>query len=428
MIRAHQLFEPQGFIASALFRHRKVLAMLPRQEGKTELGVRFSREIIAHPSEVRQALMLAKSRDSLKRMSREKILRIFGEEVFKGDTIKVINRLNPASTLWLESVDKRPDKIRGGTYHYIHWPEVAFSEFDFGVTAMQIFNRVVAPTTRQTNGYVFMESTPNGPNGWKDIWDQAKELGFVRIKMPLSLLVELGVRSQEEFGRLRKNMARLEFLQEYECEFVTFQGLVFEELLEHHIWEEMPGPKEHHRVGFAIDWGWNPSATCVLFAYLLHGRMCIFDEIYGKELRLDQTEALIKDKLNAWQVSRGMASGVGDHDPLRIDAMVRAGLQVGECSKTDVLGARMDIKTLLAQDKLYIHPRCKNLLRDLQTAPWDLKKHGEIDYKKCPDGHFDGEAAARYLVRMFRNMHQDEPFLVRPGLDENSLREFLRCQ
>lgn len=430
MIQTHQLYEPQAFVCSALNRWRRVLCMLPRQEGKTELGVRFSRQVIGHPEKVRQALMLAKSRDSLKRMSREKIMRIFDEGEFKADSTKVFNRGNPASTLWLESVDKRPDKIRGGTYHYVHWPEVAFSEFDYGVTAMQIFNLVVGPTLRQTNGYAFLESTANGPNGWKDIWDAAAELGFKRIRMPLSMLVELGVRSQEEYDRLRKTMARLEFLQEYECEFVTFQGLVFEEMQDHHVWAEMPGPAEHMRVCFAIDWGWNPSATCVLFGYVWFGRICIFDEIYGKELRLEQTEELIKGKLNAWQVSRTSAAGVGDHDPLKNDAMVRSGLNVGLCSKADVLGARMDVKTLLAQDKLYVHPRCKNLIRDMQSASWDLKKHGEIDYKKCPDGHFDGEAALRYLVRMFRDIHQEDPnpLLVRPGLDDLSRSEALKWQ
>jgi hypothetical protein len=65
----------------------------------------------------------------------------------------------------------------------------------------------------------------------------------------------------------------------------------------------------------------------------------------------------------------------------------------------NVLGNRMQIKELLHFDKLRIHPRCQHLIKELELATWDPKKEGELDYAQDPDGHFDAEAALRYLVR-----------------------------
>ncbi len=58
---------------------------------------------------------------------------------------------------------------------------------------------------------------------------------------------------------------------------------------------------------------------------------------------------------------------------------------------------------------LFIHPRCKFLLRDIKACEWDSQKHGEIDYKLCTWGHFDGEAALRYLIRQYNGFEAKKP-------------------
>ena len=62
-----------------------------------------------------------------------------------------------------------------------------------------------------------------------------------------------------------------------------------------------------------------------------------------------------------------------------------------------------------SRQQLKIHPRCVNLIRDLEAAVWDAKKEGEIDYGQCTWGHFDAEAALRYLLRELSNAEVDAP-------------------
>lgn len=393
----------QCLVAAEFFKKRHLLLMLPRQEGKTELGIRLIHSLISNSTRSRAALFLAKSKSAGVKATREKFTRIFDESAFKVNTAQVYNKDNPSAVCFMDSVDKQPSRLRGGTYKLVHWSEVAFSEFEHGVTIEHVLNTSVRPTMRATDGLAYLESTANGKNGWADLWDNAASLGFSTLRVPLSMLVELGLAKREEFEKLQSTMPRLEFLQEYECEFVTFQGIAYEELQNHHIWDRMPNPEPKQTVFAGIDWGWDPSATCVVFAHIVAGRICVFDEIYSLKMTNEELSNAIRLKIQAYDIRRLVA--FGDHDPKSIDELTRFGIPIEPADKTNTLGQRMDIKTLLKQDKIYFHPRCTYTLRDIQSAPWDLKRHGDIDYKKCSWGHFDGEAALRYLVRSI--LHSD---------------------
>lgn len=414
----------QSLVAGLFFKHKHIMLMLPRQEGKTELGVRLMHNLISHPSETRQGLFLAKSKEAGKKATREKMSRIFDEKFFQVNTIQVINKRNENAVCFMDSVDKQPSRLRGGSYHFVHWSEVAFSEFDHGVTVEHVYNTVLRPTQRATNGYSFLETTANGKNGWFDLWENAKEFGFLPIRFKLSQLVEIGLVSREEYDKLKSTMPALEFSQEYECEFVTFQGLTYEEMLEGHIWPQMPNPEPWQAIPYAIDWGWQPSATCVLFAYVRNGRVCVFDEIYGQKIRLEDLKSKFDDKVRDYGL--GKLSGVGDHDPDKIEELNNHGIPCAKADKVNVLNQRMTIKTLFKNDKLFIHPRCANLIRDLQSAVWDPKKEGDIVYGNCTWGHYDGEAALRYLVRHLSKYEEKAPPRDVPATSLNRRAQMLK--
>jgi hypothetical protein len=421
MIEPWNLRPIQSLVASMFFEHRHVMLMLPRQEGKTELGVRLLHNLIDGKA-TRQAIFLTKSREAAKKMTREKFKRVFDERKFQVNTEIIFNRKNESSCIFIDSVDKRPDKLRGGTYHLVDWAEIAFSMFDLGVTIHDVYQKVVEPTLRATNGYSFLESTPDGKNGWYEMWeDYDRYSKHKRIRFPLSVLVEMGLRTKEEYEKLKKDLPELVFRQEYECDFVTFAGVAYEELLEHHIWKEMPGPDLWQQVFFAIDWGFHPSASCVLFGYELDGNLCIFDEIYVHKKLTNELADLIKEKLNYWNVRS--TAGVGDHDPKAIEELNREGVNCSPADKVNVQGNRLQIKTILKQDRCFIHPRCVWLRKDLEAAQWDGENDGEINYSTCTWGHFDGEAAMRYLVRAFFGRTTQRPVEI-PVVDNQSALEF----
>ena len=381
---------------------------IPRQEGKTELGVRLAHDLTSRPF-TSSSLFLAKSHSSAKKMAREKFLRIFEKDKFAVNTELVYLKSCPTSQIFIESVDVEPDRMRGGTYNYIHWAEVAFSKFQLGVQTKDVWDKVIAPTLKETDGFVFLESTNNGKNGWFDLWENAKDFGFSTLRVSLSEMVHLGLVSQAEYDYLQRTTQPDVFRQEYECEFITFLGKTYPEFQPYHVLMDMPGPRIGQKVAIAIDWGYHPSATCVLFGYVQGGQIFIFDEIYELEQLPIATAEAIRSKLAKWSITTFGAAA--DHEPDRNEELNRRGIACTPADKVDLLGNRVQIKELFFQNRLFVHPRCKFLLRDIDAAVWDAKKSdvGEIDYGQCTWGHFDAEAALRYLVRELGEMEDDAP-------------------
>lgn len=390
----------QAMAAALLFERRKLLLAFPRQEGKTELGVRLGRDVMmrsALAGRPSSSIFLAKDRKSAKKATREKFMRLCPRDIFNVNTEQIYIKKFPTAIQYIESVDKDPDRIRGGTYDYIHWSEVAFSKLELGVTITDIFELILKWTQRKTAGYALLESTMKGRNGWKDLWDNADELGFAKLRVRFSDMLELGLVTQAEFDAEKNGCHPLVFAQELECEFVSFQGRTYDELSERHIWADMPGPQEWQLVVSSIDWGFDPSATAALFGYMQDGLLCVFDEHYQKRELGITTAEKIEQRKQFWQIER--LACVADHEKDRVEELTRRGIPCSLAVKSNVLGNRIQIKELLHFDRIRIHPRCVNLIRELEIAVWDPKKEGEIDYKQDAEGHFDAEAALRYLVR-----------------------------
>jgi hypothetical protein len=398
-------------VVSALRKHRRLLVMLPRQEGKTEIGIRMIRDMM-DTDQMRQCMFLAKSKESAKKASREKFQRLFSPLEFKVNGSEVINKANPSAVCFIQSVDKDPDRIRGGTYHFIHWSEVAFSHFEKGATVDDVVSKIILPAQRKTNGFLYLESTPNGKNGWKQLWDNARGIfGAHTLRVSLSMLVEMGLCSRAEYDRIRGENHPLVFDQEYECMFVNFAGLMYPELADRMIYDFEP-PQELGIVGAAIDWGFR-DACCMLAAYKYKGKLWIFDEIYGREMLLSDFSDKFKSHIEAWG-ARGLQA-VADHEPDRIEELQRRGIPCGNANKVDVLGNRVQIKELLHFDKIRIHPRCQYLIKDLQSATWHSdvdSKREDIDQRNCDWGHYDAEAAFRYLIRELSNIPETKETLI----------------
>lgn len=396
----------QALAASLFFKHKKLLLNLPRQQGKTELGIRLAHHLTSIPTPSTW-LFVAKNTASRRKAAREKFLRLFDPSKFHINTEMVYLKKCPTSQLLMASIDKDPGSQRGGTLSGIHWSEVAFSTIDHGESIPDVWMKVFRPQLSQTDGYALLESTNNGHNGWKDLWDNHKELGFARLCVPFSRMMEMGLVSQDDYDKEKRETLPLIFAQEYECEWLSFAGRAYEEFDEKIHVEDIPGPEPWQRTNSAIDFGFFPSAMCALFGYVRDGTIHVFDEIYAMKQLIEDLGDSITARLRHWEVQNHVA--VGDHEEDRIEELNLRGIICGKANKVNTLGARIQIKELLWKRKIKIHPRCKYLIKDLLTATWNPKKEGDLNYGECTYGHFDGEAALRYLVRELLASEVEEP-------------------
>lgn len=418
----HELRPIQALAASLFFRKRRLVVIGPRQYfGKTELGVRLAHDLTLRPGPT-TSMFVAKNSLARKKATREKFLRIFDDKIFSVNTELIYLNSCPTSQIFMASIDKSPGSQRGGTVNFLHMSEMGFWEIEHGETVSDVWQKILKHLLSQTDGYAYAESTTNGFNGFKDFWDQAEEFGFHRLKVSLSKMLELGLVSQEDYDKEKREVHPLIFAQELECEWVTFQGIVYDEFNDaDHIDENLPNPEHWQAVIGAIDWGFRPSATCVLFGYVKDDVICIFDEIYETEQKIDDTKASIDARLRHYKVEKFVC--VADHDAARNAELQARQIGTINADKVNVLGNRIQIKEKLWKKQIKIHPRCKMLLKDIRHAAWHKKKEGELDDNVCTWGHWDAEAALRYLVRGLDGHEVDEPE-ENPhlGLDQASAR------
>ncbi len=286
-----------------------------------------------------------------------------------------------------------------------------------------MFDKVVNPTTRLKRAYTLLETTLNGKNGFYDLWNNADQFGFKRLLISFSQMLEMGLVSMEEYQETKEQTHPLVWRQEYECEFITFQGRAYDEFDELAHVADVDPPQAWQQVLMAIDWGFDPSATCVLFGYVRDKVLYVFDEIYEKRMLPEANHERIKGVMTRWSIDQ--VAGVADHEEDRIVELNLRGIPVGKADKANVMGNRMEIKEMLWKDRIIIDPRCRFLIRDLQTATWQANKKGEsdLDYSQCTYGHFDAEAALRYLVRELGNFEVEEPeFNPHVATDQASAR------
>lgn len=392
--------------AALFFKHRRLILIGPRQYfGKTELGCRLDIDLISRPT-TKSALFLAKDHPSAKKATREKFLRLADPKLFSVNTQQVVLKKHKTSALFIGSVDKEPDRLRGGSYAMVHWSEVAFSKIEKGESITGVFDKVIKPTLSLQDGYVLLETTLNGKNEFFSLYSDAAAHRLHILHVSFGMMVDLGLVARETYDYEKSQYHPDVFKQEFDCEFVSFLGKAYPELADHHIDAEMPWPEQWQTLLFAIDWGFKPSATAVLFAYVQDGVLNIFDEHYQMEETPIETAAAIDQRMRR---HGGRAAGVADHDPARIIELNRRGIPCANADKANVMGARMQIKEMLYFDKMRIHPRCEVLRRDLDAAAWDNKKDGELDAHQCSWGNYDTESALRYLCRMLEDSEAEKP-------------------
>jgi hypothetical protein len=409
--------------AALFFKKRRLMLVLPRQfGGKTELGVRLAHDMMGQQM-ASTGMFIAKDHKSAKRATREKHLRIFEKEKFQVNTENIIKKADPRTIMNIVSVDKDPDRIRGGTNHFVHWSEAAFAKFEHGETHQDVFGKIIDPTTKLNRAYTFIETTLNGKNGFHDMWENADSFGFARLLISLSQMYEMGLVTKDDFETTMRETHPLVFRQEYECEFITFQGRAYDEFEELAHVAEVDPPQKWQQVLMSVDWGFDPSATCVLFGYVRDKVLYVFDEIYEKRMLPDANFDRIDGVMKRWSIDQ--VAGVADHEEDRIVELNLRGIPVGKADKANVMGNRMEIKEMLWKNRIVIDPRCRFLIRDLETATWQANRKGEsdLDYSQCTYGHFDAEAALRYLVRELGKFEIDEPeFNPHTTTDQTSAR------
>ncbi len=279
----------------------------------------------------------------------------------------------------------------------------------------EIVKSILLPTTLTTRGKIILASTPakdpthdfdefveeaeiRGSIVKKTIWDN-KRLSSEQIR---EFIEEMGGINSEQFKRealcIKVHDSSTAVIPEFTPE------------LEKEIIKDWPKPPffdayEGMDIGFK-------DLTVVVFGYMdfRADKLIIEDEIVlkGKDLQLPRFAKQIQDKeqelwfnplTNEIKKPYKRVSDINYIVQSELSRITMGQVNFEASKKDDNSAAINQLRVLLDNKKIIIHPRCKTLVRHLRNVKWKSPNDKTTFARSPDDGHYDAVEALKYLVR-----------------------------
>lgn len=333
-------------------------------------------------------------------------------------------RFQNGSEIQLAGTDAgHAETLRGGSSDLCIVDEAGFCD-----DLRYIIQSILIPTTTTTRGKIILSSTPPkliDHEFVKYMEDAERKGNFVkktiydglgtRITMDMvqEIIDELGGESSPEFRR------------EYKCELIRNEELSvipeWDDDLEKEIVKEWERPP-FFDIYVGGDIG-SKDLTVFLFGYydFRAGKMIIEDEIVmnGRKMTTDALAMAIKEKEKFLythpetdEVQKPYIR-VCDNDLILINDLHRLhNLDFIATPKDDAIAALNEMRILIKQKRMIIHPRCKVLISHLKYATW--AKNKQTFSRSVEHGHYDAVDALKYMCRSI--LQSKNPYPMNYGM------------
>jgi len=413
--------------------YKSMVWLLARRTGKTYCLVTLAIEkCLKNPNTIVKFLSPTKTQvnNNLRPLIRD-ILEDCPQELKPEFKIKEYIYFFPnGSEIQLAGTDKgHAEKLRGGDAHLVIIDEAGTcSDLD------NIIKSILLPTTLVTKGKIIFASTPpeNSDHEFLKFIERAQINGSL-IKKTIHDNPRLTKDMIDEIVEETGGMETEAFRREYLCELIKSEkSSVIPEFttdLKKEIIREWPEPPFFDSY-VSMDIGFN-DLTVVLFGYydFRAGKVIIQDEIVrsGSELHLPELgRDILKTEENYWtnKVTNEIKKPyirVSDNDLIVLNDLMRHSnyqLTFITADKRDKEGSINNVRVLLKNRRVIIHPRCKTLIRHLDNVRF--KNGNSSDFARSEDdGHYDAVDALKYMLRHVQ--FNKNPYPTHYGLNTNDL-------
>lgn len=247
------------------------------------------------------------------------------------------------------------------------------------------WQEVLLPTLTFRKGNVLFISTPKGFNHFYDLFNTQdkdfKSFHFTSYDNPFL--------NKEEINKAKEKSTEDRFAQEYLADFRKTEGLVYKEFnRERHVTTETP--KEITKCIAGCDFGHTNPACILEIAINGDNHYWIRSEFYKTKQTNEQiVRALLDIRPN--EVYPDPA------EPDRIEELRKAGLSIREVSK-DIPNGVNRVRELFKQNRIHIHPECKNLIWELETYRYPDKRPDHNEEEKPIKENDHAVDALRYAL------------------------------
>jgi len=190
-------------------------------------------------------------------------------------------------------------------------------------------------------------------------------------------------------------------------DWILFDGLVYDEFnLSTHVIDNIDfGDFQGFSFYRAIDWGYTNPAVCLFIATDKDDNVYVYDEIYERELLIDDFINKIKEKSKFHRPVKFADTYADPSRPDYIAQLSNADIYTSGGKNDISIGIQAVKKRLKLNDigkpTIYFLSRCKNIIKEIQLYKWQSQKDGKPtkeEPEKLNDHALD---ALRYFVASY---------------------------
>ncbi len=344
-------------------KYRFVCAAVSRRQGKTYIANIIGQLVSLVPG---SNILIMSPNYSLSQISfdlQRQLIKHFDLEVAKDNAKDKVIELSNGSTVRMGSVNQ-VDSCVGRSYDLIIFDEAALAD------GKDAFNVALRPTLDKDNSKAIFISTPRGRNNWfAEFFDR----GF-NDEFPEWCSIRAGYEdnprmSELDIAEARKSMSEAEFRQEYEADFNTYEGQIWNFNHEECIANNEALETSSMDVFAGLDVGYrDPTAFCVIAYDWDEEKYYVLDEYLDAERTTEQHALEIQRRVEKWDIDYIYIDSAAQQT--RFDFAQNYDIPTTNAKKS-VLDGIAHVAGIVDNDKLLVDQRCAETLTCLDQYQWD---------------------------------------------------------
>ena len=344
-------------------KYRFVCAAVSRRQGKTYIANIIGQLVSLVPG---SNILIMSPNYSLSQISfdlQRQLIKHFDLEVAKDNAKDKVIELSNGSTVRMGSVNQ-VDSCVGRSYDLIIFDEAALAD------GKDAFNVALRPTLDKDNSKAIFISTPRGRNNWfAEFFDRGFNDEFPEWCSIRASYVDNPRMSEMDIAEARKSMSEAEFRQEYEADFNTYEGQIWnfnhEKCIENN---ELLDTRRMDIFG-GLDVGYrDPTAFCVIAYDWDEEKYYVLDEYLDAEKTTEQHAVEIQRLMEKWDIDYIYIDSAAQQT--RFDFAQNYDIPTTNAKKS-VLDGIAHVAAIVDNDKLLVDQRCAETLACLDQYQWD---------------------------------------------------------
>ena len=344
-------------------KYRFVSAAVSRRQGKTYIANIIGQLVSLVPN---SNILIMSPNYALSQISfdlQRSLIKHFDLEVVKDNAKDKVIELSNGSTVRMGSVNQ-VDSCVGRSYDLIIFDEAALAD------GRDAFNVALRPTLDKDNSKAIFISTPRGRNNWfAEFFDRGFNDEFPEWCSIRATYKDNPRMSELDISEAKKSMSDAEFRQEYEADFNTYEGQIWNFNHEECIVNNESLETKSMDVFAGLDVGYrDPTAFCVIAYDWDEEKYYILDEYLDAEKTTEQHAEAIQRMITKWDIDYIYIDSAAQQT--RFDFAQNYDISTINAKKS-ILDGIGHVAGVVDNDKLLVDQRCSEVLSCLDQYQWD---------------------------------------------------------